>query len=234
MKWLVIPVSVLFLTACASNPARTGKGPNSPEFKVNSLAKTEVDQVAELHVQEALAHLRVLAEKLYRRNPREWRKSGNDSLEQAMARIFDSALAADFPELQGKRGTDAVHFAFRDDFSGDRVRAFSWGLATMTLAAYENKMEFFVLDELDPQKLYNAARNVEIAAWKLANARDGKGELYLLSNELNGTTRNLSFEREFGKLIGETDMIARIIAGRNNRTISRVIQNLATAIFLPI
>jgi len=234
MKWLVIAASVFFLSACANQTQRTGKGPNPPEFKVNSLAKTEVDLVTELHVQETLKHLHTLAEKLYRRNPREWRKSGNESLEQALARIFDDPLAANFPELQGARGAEAIHFAFREDFAGDRVRAFMWGLTTMTLAAYNDQTEFYALDELDPQKLYNAARNVEIAAWKLANARDAKGEPYLLSNELNGAARNLSFEREFGKLIAENDMMALIIAGRSNRTVVRMIQNLATAVFLPI
>ena len=233
MKWLVIPVSVFLLAACATSSPRPGKGPNPPEVKLNSLAKTEVDQVAELHVQESLSHLRTLAEKLYRRNPREWRKN-SDSLEQALARIFDQPLAADFPELQGRRGTEAIHFAFREEFEGDRVRAYMWGLATMTLAAYNDKTEFYALDELDPQKLYNGARNFEIAAWKLSNARDARGELFLLSNELNGSARNLSFEREFGKLIAESDMMARIVAGRNSRTIVRVIQNLATAVFLPI
>jgi hypothetical protein len=234
MKWLAVAVSLLFLSACAASNPRPGKGPNPPEFQLSSLAKTEVDQVAELHVQEALVHLRVLAEKLYRRNPREWHKGGNASLEQAMARIFGSGINTDFPELRGSRGSDAVLLAFRDDYSGDRVLAYMWGLLTMTRAAYNDRTEFYAMDELDPQKLYNAARNFEIAAWKLANARDGRGEPYLLSNELSGEVRNLSFEREFGKLIGETDMLARILAGRNNRTIVRVIQNLATAVFLPI
>lgn len=225
---------MLLLSACASSNPRPGKGPNPPEFQLSSLAKTEVDQVAELHAQEALIHLHVLAEKLYRRNPREWRKGGNASLEQAMARIFDSGVNVDFPELQGRRGTEAVLLAFRDDYSGDRVLAFMWGLLTMTRAAYDDRTEFYAMDELDPQALYNAARNFEIAAWKLANARDANGQPYLLSNELNGEVRNLSFEREFGKLIGETDMLARILAGRSNRTVVRVIQNLATAVFLPV
>ncbi|MEO1765875.1 hypothetical protein [Thiobacter aerophilum] len=201
---------------------------------MTSLAKTDIDNVAELHVQEALHHLRVLAEKLYRRNPREWRKGGHVSLEQAMARLFEGGFQRELPELQGRRGTAAVHLAFRDDYGGDRVLAFIWGLATMTLAAYNDRTEYYALDELDPQKLYNAARNYEIAAWKLANARDARGELFLLSNEMGGEGRNLSFEREFGKLIGETDMMARIVAGRTQRTIVRVIQNLATAVFLPI
>jgi hypothetical protein len=45
----------------------------------------------------------------------------------------------------------------------------------MLNAAFEEKTEFFMLDELDPQKIYNSARNLEIAAWKLANARDAGG-----------------------------------------------------------
>jgi hypothetical protein len=234
MKWLVLAVSMVLLSACATQTQRTGKGPSAPEFSVSSLAKTDVDQVTELHLQASLGHLRALAEKLYRRNPREWRKGGCGSMEEAVDRIFDRPLQANFPELEGKRGTDAVHLAFREDYSGDRVLAFVWGLTTMTLGAYEDKTEFYALDELDPQKLYNAARNYEIAAWKLANARDLNGEPFLLSNEINGTVRNLSFEREFGKLISESDLMAQIVAGRTNRTIVRVIQNVATAVFLPI
>lgn len=234
MRWLVLAFSVCFLLACTHAGGPPAARPAPAEFRVASLAKTDIDNVAELHVQSALDHLRVLAEKLYRRNPREWRKGGQASLEQAMAYLFEGGFQRELPALQGRRGIDAVHLAFRDDYGGDRVLAFIWGLATMTLAAYNDRTEFYALDELDPQKLYNAARNYEIAAWKLANACDARGEPYLLSNEMGGEVRNLSFEREFGKLIGETDMMARIVAGRTQRTIVRVIQNLATAVFLPI
>ena len=60
------------------------------------------------------------------------------------------------------------------------------GLGSMIQAAFNDKTELFLLDDLDPQRLYNAARNVEIAVWKLSNARDPRGELYLLSNEAAG------------------------------------------------
>ena len=63
------------------------------------------------------------------------------------------------------------------------VAAFIAGMGSMLNAAFEEKTEFFMLDDLDPQKLYNSARNLEIAAWKLANARDAGGALLLLSNE---------------------------------------------------
>jgi hypothetical protein len=104
----------------------------------------------------------------------------------------------------------------------------------MIMASYNDKAEFYVLDELDPQKLYNSARNVEIAVWKLSGMRNGRGELFLLSNENDANHRNLSFEREFGKLIAQQDTLARIIAEKSNRTIVRAIQSVASAVFLPI
>jgi hypothetical protein len=91
-----------------------------------------------------------------------------------------------------------------------------------------------VIDDLDPQGLYNAARNIEIAVWKLSNARDARGDLYLLSNEGAGTVQNLSFEREFGKMIGSLDILSKIAADKTNRTVVKVIQSLATSVFLPI
>jgi hypothetical protein len=103
----------------------------------------------------------------------------------------------------------------------------------MLLKAHENKSEFYMTDRLDPQKIYNVSRNVEIAVWKLYNSRDEKGQLYLLSNEINQNERNLSFEREFGKIIGRTDDYAILLAQKAQRSISQVTQSLATAVFLP-
>jgi hypothetical protein len=104
----------------------------------------------------------------------------------------------------------------------------------MIVQSYGDKTEIYLTDTLDPQKLYNAARNIEIAAWKLANARDANGQLLLLSNEAAGDVQNLSFEREIGKLIAYQDVMARVSAQRTNRTIRRSVQFIATAVFLPI
>ena len=87
-----------------------------------------------------------------------------------------------------------------EDYSGDRVLAYVAGVASMIQTAFQDKTEFFVLDELYPQNIYNAARNVEIAVWKLSNARNAKGSLFLLSNEGAGPVVNLSFEREVGNM----------------------------------
>jgi hypothetical protein len=126
--------------------------------------------------------------------------------------------------------------ALREDFGGDRVAVLIAGMGGMLNAAFEEKTEFFMLDELDPQKLYNSARNLEIAAWKLGTARDASGALLLLSNEMaqGAQPANLSFEREFGKMIGNLDLLAALIADKGHRTIARVAQSLATAVFLPV
>ncbi|MGH8727110.1 MAG: hypothetical protein ACREV9_02880 [Burkholderiales bacterium] len=209
--------------------------PNRPpsEFSWKDVAKTDIDRVTEIHLQETLFHLKTLMEKLYRRNPGEWRKNGTSNFDSVVARVFDRRDFA-FSYLQGRRGVDAVVLAFREDYPGDRVAAYIVGLMTMILSAYGDRTEFFMLDELDPQRLYNSARNVEIAVWKLSNSRDSRNQLYLLSNESDSAVRNLSFEREFGKIIAELDTMARIISTQNNRSIVRVIQNVATAVFLPI
>ena len=130
---------------------------------------------------EIFASVRVLAEKLYRRNPREWKKGGHASVEAALDRLLDPRTGWRLAATAGRNGTDAILLALRADFDGDRVAAFIAGMGSMLNAAFEEKTEFFMLDDLDPQKLYNSARNLEIAAWKLANARDAQ---IALNNQL--------------------------------------------------
>jgi len=222
------------LAACVTTG--TGTTPRKPVsgFDPNQVAKSDIDRVAEAHQREVFASLKLLAEKLYRRNPREWRKGGQTSLEAAVARIFEANHGWAFKELENKRGTDAIHLAFREDFAGDRVLAFVAGLGGMVQTAFNDKSELFLLDDLDPQALFNAARNVEIAVWKLSSATTPGGEPWLLSNEGAGPVKNLSFEREFGKIIGSLDLLSKIIADKTNRIVAKVFQNVATAIFLPV
>jgi hypothetical protein len=236
----LILCAVLF--ACTANPTfppaapSTGKRglPVEREFRTSDVAKSDIDIVTEAHSQECLASARLLMEKLYRRNPREWRKGNYSSMEAALARAFDARSAFRFAELGNERGANAIMLALKPDYAGDRVFAFGVGLASMVFLSYNGKTEFYLTDSLDPQKLYNSARNIEIAAWKLANARDARGQPLLLSNEMAGDAHNLSFEREFGKMIAYQDVMAQIAAQRTNRIIRRVVQTLATAVFLPI
>ena len=221
-----------FLTACAANQHPDGKMA-SPGFTPAQFAKTDIDRIAEAHERELQASLKLLAEKLYKRNPKEWKKGGWTKADEPLDRLFGKPHNWHFPELDGKFGTDAVKLSLKPDYAGDRVFAFIAGLGGMVLAAFNDRYEFFMTDDLDAQKLYNAARNVEIAAWKLSHDRAADGEVLLLSNEISQTP-NLSFEREFGKMIGNLDLLSNTIADKNSRTVVKVVQSMATAVFLPI
>lgn len=237
---VLVALLLVSVCACTSKPivpgADTSRATSAPQpqgFMAGQLGKTDIDRVAETHLRDAYLSLRVLSEKLYRRNPREWKKSGHTSVDAALARIFDGGWDWRFPELEGKQGIDALRLAFRDDYAGDRVLALTAGLGGMIDQAFGGKREFFLLDDLDAQKLYNAARNVEIAAWKLNSSRDAGGTPLLLSNE-SGPGGNLSFEREFGRLIGNLDILSLVIADKSSRGVVRLVQGIASGVFLPL
>ncbi len=237
---LVTKITMVLVALSLGGCAQTGEtGRTVSNFDPKQIAKADIDRVADMHRRAVFDSVRVLAEKLYRRNPREWRKGNHVSAEAALDHLLDPRLGWRLPELADythRPPTDQILVALREDYAGDRVAAFMAGLGAMLNTAFENKTEFYMYDELDPQKLYNSARNIEIAMWKLANARDASGALLLLSNEIATPPQipNLSFEREFGKLIGNLDLLARIIADKGNRTIARVAQSIASAVFLPV
>jgi len=226
-------VLALLLGACSTNPQPGKHAVRGAGMEPSQLIKSDLDRVSEAHLQDAMASLRLLTEKLYKRNPRELKKSGYARPEDAVERLFGKQHNWRFPELDGKRGTDAMQLAFKADYGGDRVFALMAGLGGMTLAAFGDRYEFYLLDEMNAQSLYNAARNVEIAVWKMSHDRDGEGNPLLLSNEL-GAVPNLSFEREFGKVIGNLDTLSRIMADKTNRTVVKVVQTMASAVFLPV
>jgi len=202
---------------------------------INQLAKSDFDRMADVEINENTESLRLLMLKLYKRNPHELKKSTSDVAEKMVDWVFngESQHHYMFESMQNMQDTDAIFLAFKPDYKGDRVLAFIVGLQTMLLKAHNGKTDFYLTDTLDPQHIYNAARNVEIAAWKISNAKDEQGNLYLLSNDIIANDRNLSFEREFGKIIGRTDLYAIALAEKSQRLISRIIQNLGTAMFLP-
>jgi hypothetical protein len=224
-------VLMAFLTLGCTTRAGSD-GHRESRFDPRYLAKSEIDRVIETDRAEVVAGLRRIAEKLYKRNPKEWKKAGQPSMQAALDRLFAGSL--DFPELEGRREGAAALFAFSANYQGDRVLGVMAGLLGMVYAAFENKTDFYVLDDLNEQKLYNCARNIEIAIWKMSSTRNALGEPLLLSNELDPNNPNLSFEREFGRVIGLLDFLSHVVADKNGRTITRFSQTLATAVFLPI
>lgn len=232
---LSVAIAVL-TTACATTePAKNGRvvPQQTGRTSVSQLGKGDFDRLADVEMRETTQSLRLLMTKLYKRNPHELQKSTSGTVEKMVDWVFDGDQDWKFKEIDEAQGTDAIFLAFKPEYQGDRVLPFIVGLQTMLIKAHGGKSEFYFTDSLDPQRIYNASRNVEIAAWKLSNARNEQGQLYLLTNEINDVNRNLSFEREFGKIIGRTDLFAIGLAEKSQRLISRVMQNLATALFLP-
>lgn len=226
---------VVLLSACSTQIGKDGRSTTTVDGRY--LLKTEIDRVADTTRRDVVDGLLRIADKLYRRNPREWKQAGQPSREAAVQRLRQR-MAVEWPELAGKRERLAAAQAFNEEFTGDRVAALMLGLLTMVDTAFEGKDDFYLLDSLDEIKLYNAARNMEIAIWKLSQDRWKSGEqagrLFLISNELDAANANLSFEREFGRCIGLLDLMAQIVADRSGRTLSRVTQSVATMVFLPV
>jgi hypothetical protein len=237
--WILACSLITFslITACATNTPIEGKPipQRGDRSSTNQLAKNDFDRMADVELAENTQSLRNLMLKLYKRNPHELAKSTADDAEKMVEWVFEGELQHhwQFKEIGNKQGTDAIFLAFDADYQNDRVLPFIVGLQTMLAKAHGNKTDFYLTDKIEPQNVYNVARNIEIAAWKLSNARDAEGNLYLLTNEINDKDRNLSFEREFGKIIGRTDLYAIALAEKSQRLISRVMQSLATAVFLP-
>lgn len=207
-------------------------------FRLKNLAKTDIDMVADIHYQETESLLKELLVKLYKRNPKYLHVSsapgtGAHTIDSRMNQLFGVQGELHFSELS-KSGVAAIELALDPQYDGDRVFALMAGLVSMVRQSYGYQSEFFIYSELDGQQLYYCARNLEIALWRISTYEDEHGALLILTNSQEGETHNLSYERLFGKLISSQDILAKIVAGKNQRMIKTVAQNVATMAFFPI
>ncbi|MFZ1317736.1 MAG: hypothetical protein WAQ56_00225 [Candidatus Nitrotoga sp.] len=235
-RLLALITAALLLAACTTTePAKNSKHipQQNDRNLLSQLGKSDIDRLADVEMRENTQTLRMLMTKLYKRNPRELRKNTTASAEEMVKLVFENQHGWRFKEIGEAQGSYAIQQAFRPDYEGDRVMSLIVGLQTMLIKAHGGKTEFYFTDTIEPQNIFNAARNVEIVVWQLSNARDDKGQLDLLTNELNDHERNLSFEREFGKIIGSLDLFAITLSEKLQRGITRVVQTLSTALFLP-
>jgi hypothetical protein len=232
IKHSVLLVAVLLaLAACSSQP-----------FDIKDIAKTDIDMVADLHRQKTRDLVIDLMHKLYKRNPRELRKQPGASFDSRLGQLSGQARLQ-FDELGGVHGVEAMNLGLSKNYQGDRVFAVVVGLAGMLREAYGYKDEFYVLDDLDQQKLYVSARNIEVLVWRLTQSRDIYGKPLIYTNGFGQAAPNnrnlppevnLSFERLFGKLIAHQDMLAKIMSGKTQRAINSVAHSLVSMTFMPL
>lgn len=228
-----LAAGLVLLTGCSSTaPTDKGQAAGAP-MASGELAQSDLNRMASLGMRDNLNSLLLLADKLYRRNPSEWRKSGLPTREATVARLRAALDAREpWPDLLGKRDIAAMALALGPDFAGDRVAAFVYASADMLVTAHEGKSDFYLTDSLDAQHIYNAARNIEIAVWMLANRRNAAGQPLLLADEITVTERNLSFEREFGKIIGRLDLVALMMTEKYRRAVITYVQSVVGGNFL--
>lgn len=224
------------LAACAAPDIAGGPSrPDNEEMTLDQVAQTDFNRTVTIAMRDNLDSLTRLLEKLYRRNPAEWRKTGAPDLATALQqgrRAIQLALAP--PELGGLRDVEILSVALDPAYRGDRVGAFVFGLADMVVGAHNGKARFYVSDVLNAQHVYNAARNVEVAVWLLATRRDAAGRPLLLANEMSDDIANVSFEREFGQLIGRLDLVANLLDENLRRVGINYVQGLLLFNFLPV
>ncbi len=238
MSWFKSCVLCCFflLTACQSSPPK--KDINAADLDragVSRLVKTDIDEVAELHQQAVMQDLKTLMIKLYRRNPQQRFDKDRRDLQQSVDLVFQRPYDYGYHHWDGLAGTEIIQLALDPDYLvNDRVLAFIIGLRKMLMASYDNQKTFHLLSDLDEQKLYNSARNIEVAAWLLAERCDAKGRLLIVSDSLETEQRNLSFQRLIGKMIATQDNLASIISHKEGRMIKAVVIRAASMAFLPI
>ncbi len=223
-KFLVFTLFCIFLL-----PGCTA----SSDFHLKNLAKTNIDLISELHMNQAINLLKTLTEKLYKKNPWELQKVPGQTIDSRLKQIFICPIEKKYAELDFKESIDAILLGFEPEFKGDRVFAIMVGLYTMIHKSYNSKCELFMLDYLNEQNLYNSARNIEILVWRLNTRKMDDDRLIILTNNFEGEIKNLSYERLFGKLISLQDTMAQIVAGRTGRHINKAVQIVGMA-FLPI
>ncbi|MFT3812797.1 MAG: hypothetical protein QM740_05405 [Acidovorax sp.] len=224
---------IALLAGCASDAPTTRGEVKGADTTKGELLQSDMNRVATLSLRDSLDGLYRLMDKLYRRNPAELRKSGTATREQAVDKVRAAVLQREpWEPLQGKRDIAALGLALSPDFAGDRVAAFIYATADMIVTAHGGKTEFYLLDGFDAQYLYNAARNVEVAVWMLAQRRDAAGRPLLLADEIGPQGRNVSYEREFGKIIARIDLLAELTTEKYRRAGISYVQNLAGGTFL--
>lgn len=238
MRWCksVLLLLCLTLTACQQTPLK-GKmsAADLSSAGLSRLAKSDIDEVIELHQQAVMQDLKQLMIKLYHRNPTQRFDKTKRSLKDSVDLVFKRSYDYGYSHWEDLTGSEIIRLSLDHDYHvNDRVLTFIVGLRKMLMGAYDNHTEFYYLTDLNEQKLYNSARNIEVAAWLLSEKRDQRGSLLIASDSVESEIRNLSFQRLIGKMIATQDNLASIVSHKEGRLIKTVVIKAATMAFLPI
>jgi hypothetical protein len=196
--------AIMGLAACGSTE-------RAEPYAGNEWLQSGANRIANLALRDNLQSVRRVQLSLYRRNPREWRKWAA-SAEDATQRTWDAiSQGTPLPQLRGATGIEAIRLAFETQprpYDGDRVAALVVGWASMLKEANGNTWEQTMLDGVNAENSFRAARNVEISLWLIHSKRDAAGQPLLLATEISDRGRNLLVDRELSKVVARLDLLA--------------------------
>lgn len=119
--------------------------------KPDELFQTSVDRMATLAMRDNLQSLYLLMDKLYLRNPSQWRLSGYLDATTAARQIrIAIEQRQSLPQLGERRDLAALSYALSPEFRGDRVGAFIYAIGSMLVTAHGGRTAFYMTDTLDP------------------------------------------------------------------------------------
>ena len=163
---------LIMLTGCANNTLKNKDTTQYDKSSISQFAKSDFDRMADYEIRENIESLKILMVKFYKKNPQELRKTSSDNAEIVTNWVFNADHDWKFKSINFTQGAEALNQAFDESFKGDRVLSLITGLYTMITKAHGDKKDFFMFDSLDPQSIYNTARNIEIVLWKLSTKKN--------------------------------------------------------------
>jgi hypothetical protein len=198
--------------ALASTLAGCASTERAEPYENKEFLQSGANRIANLALRDNLQSVKRVQLSLYRRNPREWRK-WSTSADDAIQRTWDSIMQGPaLAQLHGAYGVDAVRLAFQTGppapFEGDRVAALVVGWAALLKQANGDTWDQTMVDGVNAENSYRAARNFEISLWLIESRTGADGQPLLLATEVSDKGRNLLVDRELSKVVARLDLLA--------------------------
>lgn len=158
---LLIVATCLFLAACSGIHTKQKVVAADPDDAgISRLAKSDINEVVELHQRAVIRDLKMLMLKLYRRNPSGRHDKEQRTIEESVDLFFSYAHNEGYPQWKTMKPNDIVRISLDETYQGsDRIVPFIFGLRKMLMSSYDDHIEFYYLTSISEQKLYNSARN---------------------------------------------------------------------------
>jgi len=227
-----LAAAALALAACAASRSTD----RAEAYDNSEWLQSTANRIANLALRDNLESVRRVQLTLYRRNPREWRKWA-PSMQEAVERTWLAAMdGTSIAELHGKTGIDAIRTAFdtsEPGYTGDRVAALVVGWTGMLKQANGDTWSQTMLDGVDAENAYRAARNFEISLWLMTSRQGRDHQPLLLATEISERGRNLVADRELSKIVARLDLMAAQADEKYRRAALDFSQNWVMGSVLP-